>query len=59
MNFNLTATAKNLNATANAVSVVAVMGMGRRVVGMGVSKIHGSRMKRSLFYWKKQNKSKT
>lgn len=44
MNFNLTATAKNLNATANAVSVVAVMGMGRRVVGMGVSKIHGGRM---------------
>lgn len=44
MNFNLTATAKNLNATASAVGVVAVMGMGRRVVGMGVSKIHWSRM---------------
>ncbi len=44
MNFNLTATIKNFSTTANAVGVVAVMGMGRRVVGMGASKVHGSRM---------------
>lgn len=47
MNFNLTATIKNFSTTANAVGVIgviAVMGMGRRVVGMGASKVHGSRM---------------
>jgi len=44
MNFNLTTKATNASATAHAVSAFVVMGMGRRVVGMGVSKIHGSRM---------------